>query len=132
MSTRCYIGIKNSDGSVDAIYCHHDGYFSYMGNMLMENYKDEKKVRELIALGDVSSVGERIYPTEGSGHSFENPERGVTVAYHRDRGEDYAVMHCDNIGEFWAMSNSEYSDVQHQYLYYPKDSSWMHWYWGSR
>lgn len=129
MSTRCYIGIKNSDGSVDAIYCHYDGYFSYMGNMLMKNYKDEKKVRELIALGDVSSVSERLYPTEGSGHSFETPEKGVTVAYHRDRGEDFHDIHCEDIAEFWSLADW---GVQHEYLYYPKDSSWMHWYWGNR
>ena len=28
MSTRSSIAIKNEDGSIDAIYCHNDGYLT--------------------------------------------------------------------------------------------------------
>ena len=126
MSTRCYIGIKNDDGSIDAIYCHHDGYPSYMGKMLNENYNGEELVRELIALGDLSSLCKKLNPTDGSGHSFEHPEKDVTVAYHRDRGEDFNYAHCANVTEFWGFM-SGLSDIEHEYLYYPKDNLWVHW-----
>ena len=56
MSTRSAIAIVHDDGTVTSIYCHHDGYPSYMLNMLKDNYSEEEKVKELINLGDLSSV----------------------------------------------------------------------------
>ena len=93
MGTRSAIGIKNSDGSVTAIYCHWDGYPSYNGRILNDHYTDEAKVRELVALGDISSLKEEI----GEQHPFDtyhlkedekDPRwEGWTTAYGRDRGE---------------------------------------------
>lgn len=57
MSTRCRIGIKNENGTITSIYCHHDGYIEGVGEMLIDNYKDEAKIRELMKLGDISSLG---------------------------------------------------------------------------
>lgn len=93
MSTRSYIVIEKKRESGEkfyvGVYCHSDGYPSYNGRILFENYKDRAKVEKLISLGDLSSLGERIEPTEGSGHNFEYSERekGVCVFYNRDRGE---------------------------------------------
>lgn len=88
MSTRSVIAMKNPDQSVSGIYCHFDGYPRGVGETLLTCYNDEEKIKRLIALGDLSSLGERLEPSPGSGHSFDNPESGVTVAYHRDRGEE--------------------------------------------
>lgn len=93
MSTRSYIVIEKKRESgekfYEGVYCHSDGYPSYNGRILFENYKDRAKVEKLISLGDLSSLGEKIEPTEGSGHNFEYSERekGVCVFYNRDRGE---------------------------------------------
>lgn len=93
MSTRSYIVIEKKRESgekfYEGVYCHSDGYPSYNGKILFENYKDRAKVEKLISLGDLSSLGERIEPTEGSGHNFEYSQRepGVCVFYNRDRGE---------------------------------------------
>ena len=57
MSTRCRIGIENKDGTITSIYCHHDGYPSYVGKTLVNNYKEESKIRALLDLGDMSSLG---------------------------------------------------------------------------
>ena len=70
MSTRSHIGIWNEDGSLDVIYCHWDGYPSYNGAVLLHHYQDPEKIRELIALGDISSLAESVKPAEGE-HSFE-------------------------------------------------------------
>jgi hypothetical protein len=94
MSTRSYIVIekkrKSGEYYYEGVYCHSDGYPSYNGQILFNHYKDRSKVEKLISLGDLSSLGERIEPTEGSGHNFEYSERepGVCVFYNRDRGED--------------------------------------------
>jgi hypothetical protein len=57
MSTRSRIGILNDDRSVTSIYCHFDGYPSGVGAILVAHYHDTVKVRELISLGDISSLG---------------------------------------------------------------------------
>lgn len=85
MSTNAYVGVVNPDGSIAYIYCHWDG--DRLGDVLQEHYQDEAKVRALIALGDCSSVGERVAPDPDEPHTFHRPANGVTVAYARDRGE---------------------------------------------
>lgn len=76
MSTRCFIGKTLADGQVQGIYCHHDGYFSGVGRTLKEFYTSPSQVDALLALGDISSLG-------------MNTDKGLTEAYHRDRGEDF-------------------------------------------
>jgi hypothetical protein len=88
MGTPSSIAIMNEDQTVTAIYCHWDGYLSHNGRKLNECYATEELVRELIAGGDISSLGKRITPTPGSGHSFVNSEDEVTVYYGRDRGNE--------------------------------------------
>ena len=85
MGTRSTIAIQNADGTVTGIYCHWDGYLSHNGRILAENYTTEESVRELIALGDLSSLGETI----GKKVDFDDydPHEGQCVAYGRDRGE---------------------------------------------
>jgi hypothetical protein len=56
MGTRCLIGMKTSSG-YDLVYCHYDGYPSFTGTILEKYYKKESKVRALINLGDMTSVG---------------------------------------------------------------------------
>jgi hypothetical protein len=97
MATRSTISIENTDGSVTKIYCHWDGYLDHNGRILHESYSTEDRVRELIALGDLSSLGREI----GEKHPFHNPHvRGSReyldhekmvgdwcTAYGRDRDE---------------------------------------------
>ena len=87
MATRSNIGILNTDGSITSIYCHWDGYPQHHMPLLEGHYNTEEKVRELLALGSISDLGPRLNPSPDSGHTFDHPEKGVTIAYHRDRGE---------------------------------------------
>ena len=100
MSTRSHIGIWNEDGSLDVIYCHWDGYPSYNGAVLFHHYQEPEKIRELIALRDISSLAESVKPAEGE-HTFESPQEGVVVAYGRDRHEDGVdTKHFDTLEDF--------------------------------
>lgn len=83
MSTRSTIAMKTDEG-YKAIYCHWDGYISYNGAVLYCFYQDADKVRQLIELGDVSSIDKNI----GSKHDFDNPPSGECNFYGRDRGEE--------------------------------------------
>jgi xylose isomerase len=60
MATRSNIAIENQDKTVSVIYCHHDGYIDGVGKLLQENYNTREKMEELIALGDISSLGKLL------------------------------------------------------------------------
>ena len=109
MATRSTISIVNkrtNEGKGKTIYSHWDGYPAHNGRILLEHYQDKKKVKQLIALGDISSLAENVSPSENGTlnkwnrekmeyeliptskpHSFDEPHSGVVVAYMRDRGE---------------------------------------------
>ncbi len=98
MGTRSTIALEFADGSVAQVYCHWDGYLSHNGKILLNHYMDPFKVRDLIDLGDLSSLGAEI----GVKHPFDNPGLFDTPEYEayreqfgnmckfygRDRGED--------------------------------------------
>ena len=87
MSTRAMIGIKMLAGGVRATCLHNDGHVMHTGYTLAIFYGSEAKFRALLELGDLSAIGERLAPESKEAHSFVAPAEGVTVAYHRDRGE---------------------------------------------
>ena len=72
MSTRSYICVKQNDGSYKGVYCHWDGYLTYNGAMLLDHYNSLEKANEILALGDISSLKENLYPDPAKGpHSFD-------------------------------------------------------------
>lgn len=75
MSTRSHIAIKNLDGSFQSVYCHFDGYLEGVGQTLLEAYKTEDKIRELISNGG-------MYALE---YNIEN------IKFYKDRGEDIDI-----------------------------------------
>lgn len=89
MSTSSRLRMVLSSGeALKPVYCHWDGYPSNMMPILEKCYNTPEKVRELLALGDLSYIAEKVKPDEGEEHSFDKPAKNVTVAYHRDRGEE--------------------------------------------
>lgn len=87
MATRSLIAQKEGR-QYKAIYCHWDGYIEYNGVILVEYYNSAEKVAELISLGDLSSLREKLAPAEGTEHSFDKPQKDVCIFYGRDRGEE--------------------------------------------
>lgn len=100
MATRSRIAIEHVGGLVESIYCHWDGYPSGNGKTLFENYKTEEQVKDLIKLGDISSLGATLEET---------------VAYHRDRGEAYnaPTRHAD-AGDYLRSDVEEYGYIYRQ------------------
>lgn len=64
MSTRSRIAIENSDGTIESVYVHFDGYPAGVGKKLNENYTSEEKVRELMVRGPIRTLGNTIEETE--------------------------------------------------------------------
>jgi hypothetical protein len=83
MATRSYIGVRNTDASVDYIYCHFDGYPEHNGKILTEYYSNINRVNELLKLGDLSILGQFI----GEKMDFDKRIQDTCLAYGRDRGE---------------------------------------------
>ena len=131
MATRSRIGIENEDGTVSSIYCHWDGYVSNNGKILVTHYTDRQKVKELIELGDISALAENVHPFEYMDnsdkgvrmlkefraipkflHTFDRPQKGVVVAYHRDREEPYREPRAnENLESYFEDDNEEYGYV---------------------
>lgn len=119
MSTRSMIG-KVYNGKVKAIYCHWDGYPSYTGNILKTYYNNDEIIDELIGLGSLSYIAPRIKPNEGEEHSFECPAKDVTVAYHRDRGEDICIREFENLTQLFDNAHDSWCE----FLYLWRNQEW--------
>lgn len=99
MSTNSFIGTLRPTGYVKGIYCHWDGYPEYAGTILNYHYKSLNKIEKLLSLGNISILGENVYPLE-EGHTFDRALPKTVVAYHRDRGEEYCSPINFNIKTF--------------------------------
>ena len=107
MATRSRIGIADPQGNITSIYCHFDGYPSHVGRLLQTTYNTEGDAREIVSLGDLSCLDERLHPDADSPHSFQDRVPGITLAYGRDRGEENTapVTHTD---DNWPSCGAEY------------------------
>lgn len=120
MATRSTIALKQKNhGSILYIYCHFDGYPEGVGQTLLDHYKDYDKVLELVKLGGLSSLRQNIHPKTEK-HEFGNAEEDVTVAYHRDRGDDY-ILHLSQ-DEKELLKDLKDSWTEYYYLF--KDNNW--------
>ena len=104
MGTRSTIALEFADGTVEQVYCHWDGYLEHNGKILFEHYSDPFKLRDLIDMGDMSSLGKVIGKKHPFGPAYnetdiekkakiqkevdEAREAGYTTFYKRDRGEE--------------------------------------------
>ena len=122
MSTRSRIGIQLESGEVKSIYCHFDGYERGVGTTLRNHYMDRAKVETLIELGDISSLGERVSPEteEELNHSINNRMEGITVAYHRDRGDSLNPPRINRSIESFSKS-----DIEEYGYVFNKDGNWI-------
>ena len=107
------------DGSIESIYCHFDGYLEGVGRKLYNYYQDYNKVKELIKLGDIESLKEKIKPDL-------NSKDNVTIAYHRDLGDKLnktKPMISNSLDEF----NDILFDcwIGYIYLYDEKTNKWL-------
>jgi hypothetical protein len=111
MATRSNIAMRSGAG-FKVVYCHWDGYPTYVGKILKNNYKNKAKVKELISLGDISSLGPEI----GEKQDFENPVEGWTLFYGRDRGESgVGARRAGNLEKLVQMADR--SNAQYLYIY---------------
>lgn len=128
MATRSTIALEFADGTVQQVYCHWDGYLEHNGQILQEHYQDPFKLRELIDLGDVSSLGINIgrkhafSPFEGDKNDYDVAveQEGATTFYGRDRGETGVQAKCFKDFEDYK-KNHQYEEYEYILR---KDGNW--------
>ena len=110
MGTRSRIGIQLADDSILSIYCHYDGYSSFNGVKLVENFNSRDAATELIDGGDISCLwtnagwNNEVLPTTG-------PQ------YYSSRGEDCPPRIDANLGKY--LANGE------EYAYLFANGKWV-------
>ena len=109
MATRSLVAKQNQDGTITSIYCHYDGYPSHNGVILQEHYNTPFKVDQLLALGDLSILGEEL----GTKQDFNNRINGYCLAYGRDRGEQHVEAKTYTHDSFFSTDHG----VDYLYLY---------------
>ena len=120
MGTKSLIAIETNDRTFEAIYCHFDGYPDGVGKILLDHYQDPQKVKKLISLGDLSSLGPEI----GEEHDFDDHDPAMCNFYGRDRGEDeVSATKSENMNELIEDAKNCFAS----YLYVFKQNN--KWYW---
>lgn len=119
MGTRSRVGVMHGD-KCKSIYINWDGYLSGVGKTLLEHY-DSAKANHLVALGDVSSLGQNIEIPEGVKHSFMEPVDSITTFYGRDRDETGCEFAVDHTFEQFM---ERVADCGAEFYYIMRDGVW--------
>ena len=120
MSTNSRIAVKLGKGKYKSIYSHWDGYPSWNGKLLKENYTTLDKVIELIELGSISVLGVKV-GKKVDFDSFDSNKNKNTLAYHRDSGE---VLQIDSHKTLKEIPSEEYIYLFRNGKWYVKRDNW--------
>ena len=123
-ATIAYAEKTEKETKVSSIYVHWDGYIDYAGKILAKHYTAPERIQELIALGDLSSIAENIQPDSERPHTFDDPQKGVCVAYYRDRGEPWTQSKAHEQIYTQELNIEKWSKNQEQYAYLFIDGTW--------
>jgi hypothetical protein len=116
MGTRSTIALEFADGTIGQVYCHWDGYLEHNGKILRDHYSDPFKLRDLIDLGDLSSLDANI----GTKHDFDARVPGECTFYMRDRNEvDTEARYFTSYQDYL----DNYQDEEYNYIL-RRDGNW--------
>lgn len=121
MATRAAIimEVKGKNHSYEGVYLHFDGYPEGAGQMLVDHYDTDAKVKELISHGGISSLGEMIGEKQDFSSILSSSTKQCKF-YHRDRGDELDIeeLEYDEISKFADDCGAEFT-----YLY--EGGVWM-------
>lgn len=121
MATRAaiIIEVKGKNHSYEGVYLHFDGYPEGAGQMLVDHYDTDAKVKELISHGGISSLGEMIGEKQDFSSILSSSTKQCKF-YHRDRGDELDIeeLEYDEISKFADDCGAEFT-----YLY--EGGVWM-------
>lgn len=125
MSTTSRIGILNTDGSIESISCHCDGYINHVGKLLFLYYNNESIIRKMLDLGDMHCLKKKLDPDPNFTHSFEDPQKDVSVFNHRDRSieTEWEAIRSESKEDYLDLCEQYYLD--YLYLYDVLTECWL-------
>ena len=115
MSIRSLIAIEHNDNTIESIYCHWGGAPENNGRLLLKRFRNPEKLKELMALGNLSVLHPRLHPI--GKHSFYQPEQGTTVAHHRDRGDAWEETCPQKFSSLKEFLQQSFGCLDAEYLY---------------
>ena len=120
--TRWLVGIEGNNGKILSTYGHYDGYPQHTGKLLKKVYNSPQRVKQMMKLGrsGISFLDKSM--KGGKDHSFENPKKGESIFYGRDRGEK------DNWTSNWKDRDAVKFDSgeEYAYIYNMKEKKWYY------
>ena len=113
MATRSSIGLLLDSEHVLSVYHHWDGYPSFLGVFLQQNYTTKEQIAELIDGGDISHID--------SDTDWNNEKVDNHVLYYNDRGEKTEPRLDLNVEDY---IENEYSAME-EYAYLFENGEWI-------
>ena len=113
MSTRSRIGLLLGDQHILSVYHHWDGYPSWLGVFLQQNYTTKDQIAELIDGGDISHID--------SDTDWNNEKVDNHVLYYNDRGEKTEPRLDLNVEDY--IENEYSADEEYAYLF--ENGEWI-------
>lgn len=106
MSTHSNINVKVGD-KYHSVYCHFDGYPSFVGMKLVQHYNSQELAEALVALGTMVSIGDTIETSEYFGRDRNETETEYEVRSTPLEEESYSYVWD---GSEWLVSGCEYDE----------------------
>lgn len=119
MATRSAIGYVDDSGNIHSVYCHWDGYPSYVGAVLYTFYNNLEAIKRLIEKGDMSSILDAAGEDETKSHLPVGP-----VHYHEWRNEDWDGVKPKTHGNVEAVLACRREQCA-EYFYLFKNGKWL-------
>jgi len=111
MGTRSNIAYERPNGQVIVTYCHYDGYPSYNGVILNENYDTPKTAEELASQGYLSSLKPTLKDSLEGRANIEPPQ--IYHSYHsylNDIQWDIEWIYIFRRGQWYVSEGMEVDD----------------------
>ena len=113
MATRSRIGLLLDNDYVLSVYHHWDGYPSFLGVFLQQNYTTKEQIAELLDGGDISHLD--------SDTDWNNEKVDNHVQYYNLRGEKTEPRLDLNVEDY---IENEYSAME-EYAYLFENGEWI-------
>ena len=114
---------KDKDGTYECVYCHSDGYPEHNGRILKEYYTDPENVKNLIGMGSLLILEEKIVPDYHKEHSFDAPQKGICTFYHRDGKESW---NGNAPVRYYSLLAIKIKITDIDYIYVYQDGNWYY------
>jgi hypothetical protein len=110
MSTSARIAKREDDGTVRSVYCHFDGYPSYVGKLLRHHYTDSEIVDIVMNFGNFRALEEHVsdisfYITASSPmdeRAMRHASMGDFLEYGSKSASEYLYLFDQNRWRCWS------------------------------